>query len=67
MKLIKKAVKEYYGMRCLDHEPECIVCQAWAEYDKAERVVDQKRFIRKYYSILTEQQRARLIKLFMEI
>jgi hypothetical protein len=37
MKLIKKAIKEYYGKRCPDFEPECIVCQAWAEYDSAKR------------------------------
>ena len=37
MKLIKKAIKEYYGKRCPDHEPECVVCQAWAEYDSAKR------------------------------
>jgi len=37
MKLIKKAIKEYYGKRCPDFEPECVVCQAWAEYDSAKR------------------------------
>ena len=37
MKLIKKAVKEYYGKRCPDFDPECIVCQAWAEFDVAKR------------------------------
>jgi len=37
MKLIKKAIKEYYGKRCPDFEAECIVCQAWAEYDSAKR------------------------------
>ena len=67
MKLIKHAIKEYYGKRCPDFEPECIVCQAWAEYDKAKRVINQKRFIRKYYPMLTEQQKADLIKLFMEV
>ena len=33
MSLIKEAITEYFGPRCPDHEPECIVCQAWAEYD----------------------------------
>ena len=37
MKLIKQAIKKYYGKRCPDFEPECIVCQAWAEYDSAKR------------------------------
>ena len=37
MKRIKEAIKEYYGKRCPDFEPECIVCQAWAEYDSAKR------------------------------
>ena len=39
MKLIKKAIKEYYGKRCPDFEPECIVCQAWAEFDVAKQTV----------------------------
>ena len=67
MKLIKKAIKEYYGKRCPDFEPECVVCQAWAEFDEAKRVINQKRFIRKYYPMLTEQQKADLAKLFGEV
>jgi hypothetical protein len=67
MKLIKKAVKEYYGKRCPDFDHECIVCQAWAEFDVAKRVLDQKRFMRKYYSILTEQQKANLVKLLLGV
>jgi hypothetical protein len=34
MKLLEEAVKEYYGERCPDHNPGCIVCQAWAEFDE---------------------------------
>lgn len=67
MKLIKQAIKEYYGKRCPDFEPECVVCQAWAEFDATKRVLNQKRFMRKYYSTLTEEQRANLTKLFMEV
>jgi hypothetical protein len=67
MKRIKEAVKEYYGKRCPDFEAECVVCQAWAEFDEAKRVLNQKRFVRKYYPILTEQQRANLIKLLLGV
>jgi hypothetical protein len=65
MKRIKEAVKEYYGKRCPDFEPECVVCQAWAEFYEAKRVLNQKRFVRKYYHELTEQQKIKLIKLLM--
>jgi len=47
MKRIKEAVKEYYGKRCLDFEPECVVCQAWAEFDEAKRAVGIERRRRK--------------------
>ena len=74
MKLIKEAVKEYYGKRCPDFEPECVVCQAWAEYDKAKHVLnlsERKRLMHKLvveeYPTLTEEQRANLTKLFMEV
>ena len=74
MKLIKEAVKEYYGKRCPDFEPECVVCQAWAEYDKAKQMLNlskRKRLMRKWvdedYPTLTEEQRANLTKLFMEV
>lgn len=38
MKLIKKAIKGYYGKRCPDFDPDCVVCQAWAEYDKLRKM-----------------------------
>ena len=47
MKLIKKAIKEYYGKRCPDFEPECVVCQAWAEFDVAKRRQRKERKKRK--------------------
>ena len=74
MKLIKHAIKEYYGKRCPDFEPECVVCQAWVEYDMAKHMLNlskRKRLMRKWvdedYPTLTEQQRANLTKLFMEV
>lgn len=30
---IEEAMKSYWGERCPDHEPECVVCKAWDEYD----------------------------------
>jgi hypothetical protein len=44
MKLLEEAVKEYYGERCPDHNPGCIVCQAWAEFDEIKRT-QQKKFV----------------------
>lgn len=33
MSAIHEALLEYFGERCADYEPECVVCQGWAEYD----------------------------------
>ena len=56
MKLIKHAIKEYYGKRCPDFEPECVVCQAWAEFDEAKRAVGiERRRRRNFGKALVEQ------------
>jgi len=31
--LIEQAITEFYGERCDDYLAECVVCQAWSEYD----------------------------------
>jgi len=33
MSKIKEAIEFYWGERCPDHEAECVICQAWKEYD----------------------------------
>lgn len=33
MNMIEEAVKNYYGERCPDHDADCIICQAWEEFD----------------------------------
>ena len=33
MSQIHEALIEYFGERCANHEPECVVCQCWAEFD----------------------------------
>ena len=34
MNPIKRAMLEYWGERCPDHEEGCAVCSAWAQYDR---------------------------------
>jgi len=33
MDKIEEAMEGYWGKRCPDYEPECMVCKAWEEYD----------------------------------
>jgi len=33
MNKVEEAMEGYWGKRCPDHEPECVVCKAWEEYD----------------------------------
>lgn len=33
MNPVKKAIKKYWGKRCGEHHPDCVICQAWFEYD----------------------------------
>lgn len=35
MKMIEEAIKDYYGERCPDYDADCVVCQAWREFDEA--------------------------------
>ena len=32
--MIEQAIKEYYGERCSDHDDDCVVCQAWEQWDQ---------------------------------
>ena len=34
--MIEEAIKNYYGERCTDHDADCVVCQAWQEFDTLE-------------------------------
>ena len=34
--MIEEAIKNYYGGRCTDHDADCVVCQAWQEFDTLE-------------------------------
>jgi len=34
MSKIEEALIEYWGERCPDFEPECVVCQVWLEWDQ---------------------------------
>ena len=38
MNMIEAAIKNYYGERCPDHDADCVVCQAWQEFDTIEYV-----------------------------
>ena len=29
----EEAIKNYWGERCPDHDDDCVVCQAWQEFD----------------------------------
>ena len=35
--MIEQAIKSYYGERCPDHDADCVVCQAWEQWDKIRR------------------------------
>ena len=35
--MIEQAIKSYYGERCPDHAADCVVCQAWEQWDKIRR------------------------------
>ena len=39
-KLIEEAITAYVGERCPDFDPECAVCQTWAEYDGLKQMED---------------------------
>jgi len=41
---VHEAVQFFWGERCPDHEDGCVVCSAWAQYDR----------IAKYEEILTK-------------
>jgi len=43
MNYIEQAMTDHWGERCPDHEDGCVVCSAWAQYDR----------IVKYEEILT--------------
>jgi len=45
MSKIEEAIKFYWGERCADTEKDCVICQAWAQYDVLNLAL----------SILTEQ------------
>ena len=38
MGMIEEAIKNYWGERCPDHDADCVVCQAWKEFDTIEYV-----------------------------
>ena len=40
MNPIQEAVKEWYGERCPDFEPECVVCQAYLGLDRLDDVLE---------------------------
>jgi len=33
MSKIEEAIEFYWGERCPDTEKDCVICQAWSEYD----------------------------------
>jgi hypothetical protein len=33
MSKIEEAIGFYWGERCPDTEKDCVICQAWAQYD----------------------------------
>jgi hypothetical protein len=43
MNYIEQAMTDHWGERCPDHEDGCVVCSAWAQYDR----------IAKYEELLT--------------
>jgi hypothetical protein len=58
--MIEQAIKEYYGERCSDHDDDCVVCQAWEQWDQiAPATVDA---IRVEDELPTAEHRAVLIK-----
>ena len=42
MSKIEEAVEFYWGERCPDHEAECVVCQAWKEYDDLRDALEEE-------------------------
>lgn len=34
MNYIEQALAEHWGERCPEHEDGCVVCAAWAQYDR---------------------------------
>jgi len=34
MNMIEEAIKNYWGERCPDYDADCVVCQAWKEFDR---------------------------------
>ena len=41
MNMIEAAIKNYYGERCPDHDADCVVCQAWREFDIVWNSIDE--------------------------
>jgi len=37
---MRSAIEQHYGERCPDHEPCCVVCQAWEAFDTLCRLFD---------------------------
>ena len=35
---IEEAIENYWGERCPDYDADCVVCQAWKEFDAIEYV-----------------------------
>lgn len=33
IELVSQAIEQTWGQRCDDHDPTCVVCQAWDAYD----------------------------------
>jgi len=31
--MIEEAIKKYYGERCPDYDADCVVCQAWEQFE----------------------------------
>lgn len=45
--LLKDMITRYYGARCDEHDPECVVCNAWAFFDGLEEIVNEVNEVNK--------------------
>ena len=41
MSKIEEAIGFYWGERCADTKKDCVICQAWSEYDDLVALADR--------------------------
>ena len=48
--ILTEIINEAVGERCPDFDPDCIGCQAWAEYDRVKKLEAENAALREALS-----------------